>query len=102
MILDWAAIMAAVSGACVAATQSFAACSAAASARPIAALSSWDRSARYPPTAAPAAKTSSPAQTPTTQPAPGAADADRPCALAGLLGPAQAIRVRWLGRFGPL
>ena len=39
MIFDWLAIIAAVSGACVAATQSFAACSAAASSRAIASIS---------------------------------------------------------------
>src|SRR5258708_1297688 len=49
MILDWPAIMAAVSGPCVAATQSFAACSAAASAPPIAALSSSDLTHTSPP-----------------------------------------------------
>ena len=68
MIFDCAAVIAVVSGAFVAATQSFAACSAAASARAIASLSSWDRNARYPPTPAPAAKASSAAQMPATQP----------------------------------
>ncbi len=46
MIFDCAAVIAAVSGACVAATQSLAACSAAASARELSSLCWFDFSAR--------------------------------------------------------
>ena len=70
MIFDWPAVIAAVSGACVAATQSLAACSAAASARAMASLSSWWRSAKIPADGAPAASTTSTAQMPASQPRP--------------------------------